>query len=88
MKKILVCLIVMVVGAPVFAQKPDNKRPAHLGVSFILNDYITAQRIRTTSLSSDLNNKQRAKISEMSPGIGLTYFKGLTNHIDFAGTLD
>jgi hypothetical protein len=62
------------------------RKPA-LGISFLLNDYATAQRIRTTSLSSVFANKQTAKFAEMKPGIGLTYFQGLTEHIDFAGTL-
>jgi len=87
MKKILVCLLLIVFCAPAFAQKPDYRRPAHLGISFILNDFTTAQRIRTTSLTSVLNNKQTAKIREMSSGLGITYFKGLTKFIDFAGTV-
>ena len=92
MKKILVCLLLTACGATVMAQntdtkKADNKRGSFLGVSFFLNDYTTAQRIRSTSLTSVLNDKRVAKFQEMSPGLGITYFKGLTNYIDFAGTL-
>lgn len=68
-------------------QTQDYKRPSALGISFNLVDFATAERIRSTSLVSVLNNKQVAKINEMSPGIGITYFKGLLNHIDFAATL-
>ncbi len=69
-----------------FAQD-DEIRPAAIGVSFILNDFTTADRIRTGSLSKVLSDKQWAKLKEMSPGIAISYFKGLRKHIDFAGTL-
>ncbi|MBS1656000.1 MAG: thrombospondin type 3 repeat-containing protein, partial [Bacteroidetes bacterium] len=52
-----------------------------------MNDYKTAGLIRTTSLSSVIANKQWAKFKDMSPGIAVSYFKGLRDHIDFAGTL-
>jgi OmpA-OmpF porin, OOP family len=65
----------------------DYKRPAAIGISFIFNDYATAQRIRSTSLSRVLSNKQWGKLKNMSPGIAVTYFKGVHNTIDFAGTL-
>ena len=70
-----------------FAQNTDQLRPSAFGFSFFMNDYLTPQRIRTGSLSQVLNNKQWAKLKELSPGIAVSYFKGLTNHIDFAGTL-
>jgi hypothetical protein len=62
-------------------------RPQALGVSFIMNDFETAQRIRTESLSAVFRDKSWAKFKEMSPGLALTYFQGLKPHIDFAGTL-
>jgi len=62
-------------------------RPKALGVSFIMNDFTTPQRIRTGSLAAVFRDKSWAKFKEMSPGLALTYFQGLTPHIDFAGTL-
>ena len=71
-----------------FAQDQDPEiRPAAIGVSFFLNDYLTASRIRTTSMSKVLGNKMWAKPKDMSPGLAISYFKGLQKHIDFAGTL-
>jgi hypothetical protein len=61
-------------------------RPQALGVSFIMNDFTTADRIRTGSLSKVFGEKQWAKFKEMSPGLALTYFKGMTPYVDFAGT--
>jgi outer membrane protein OmpA-like peptidoglycan-associated protein len=65
----------------------DEIRPAAIGVSFILNDFTTADRIRSGSLSRVFANKQWTKLKEMAPGIAVSYFKGLRKHIDFAGTL-
>jgi outer membrane protein OmpA-like peptidoglycan-associated protein len=57
-----------------------------IGVSFFFNDYITPQRIRSTSLNEVFRRDQWAKTREMAPGIALSYFKGLSPNIDFAGT--
>ena len=70
----------------------DNEKQAYIrkpafGISFLFNDYTTAQRIRAGSLSSVLANKQKAKFKEMDPGIAISYFKGLNNHLDLVSTL-
>jgi hypothetical protein len=62
------------------------RRPA-LAISFFFNDFTTPQRIRTSSLSSVIANEEKAKFNEMETGIAISYFKGLTNYIDFVGTL-
>ena len=62
-------------------------RPKALAVSFVLNDFHTAERIRSSSLGSVFNKDQWAKMNEMSPGLAVTYFKGLKNHVDFAATM-
>lgn len=87
MKKIIAFLLALYIMSPAVFSQDDEIRPAAIGVSFILNDFNTAQRIRSTSLSTVLNNKQWGKIKEMSPGFALSYFKGLRRKIDFAGTL-
>jgi outer membrane protein OmpA-like peptidoglycan-associated protein len=88
MKKFLLTLLITtVLSSALFSQKYDNLRPAAIGISFVLNDFKTPQYIRTYSLTATFRDNQLAKINEMYPGIALTYFKGLTNHIDFAGTL-
>ena len=73
-----------------FSQDTEKKsyvrRPA-LGISFLFNDYITPQRIRTHSLSSVIANKQKAKFNEMETGIAVSYFRGLNNHMDLVTTL-
>ncbi|HLF46574.1 MAG TPA: hypothetical protein VI548_09125, partial [Chitinophagaceae bacterium] len=85
MKKLLLSLSAFLFSATLIFGQDDNIRQAELGISFNLYDLKTAQRIRTTSLSSVLSNKQVAKLRDMSPGLGVHYFKGLKKHIDFAG---
>jgi OmpA-OmpF porin, OOP family len=87
MRKILAILFALYLFTPASYAQDDEIRPAAIGVSFILNDFTTADRIRSTSLSSVLANKSWAKFKDMSPGIAISYFKGLRKHIDFAGTL-
>jgi len=88
MKKFLFSLILIGLSTASFAQTPVSykKRPS-LGISFFMNDMFTADRISKTSLSSVLSNNKWAKISEMTPGLAIQYFEGLTENIDFMGSL-
>jgi outer membrane protein OmpA-like peptidoglycan-associated protein len=88
MKKFLFSLLVVGLATATFAQGPTSykKRPS-LGVSFFLNDMYTAERISKTSLSDIMQNNKWAKTSEMTPGLALQYFEGLTENIDFMGSL-
>lgn len=87
MKKFLALLVAVYMFVPASFGQSDEVRPAAIGLSFILNDFTTASRIRSGSLQNVLGNKQWAKVKEMKPGVALTYFKGLGKKIDFAGTL-
>jgi OOP family OmpA-OmpF porin len=90
MKKILAILVPFFFIANSFSQdsvKRSYVRKPALGVSFFFNDYVTAQRIRSSSLSSVIANKQKAKLKDMNHGIAVNYFKGLNNHVDLAATL-
>jgi OmpA-OmpF porin, OOP family len=87
MKKILFALFALYLCAPAAHAQDDEIRPKALGVSFFLNDFTTANRIRTTSLSSVLSNRQWAKLRDMVPGLAVTYFKGIRKHVDIAATI-
>ena len=88
MKKILSVLLALYLISPAaYSQKENYIRPKAVGVSFFLNDFLTPDRIRTTSLSTVLSKKQFAKMRQMSPGLALHYFQGVTNHVDFAASL-
>jgi OOP family OmpA-OmpF porin len=88
MKKFLVSLMIFILALPeCFAQSDNYVRPASIGVSFFFNDFITAERVRSGSVSRVLREKQWAKFREMAPGLALSYIQGLSNHVDLAGTM-
>jgi len=87
MRKLFASVICFVFFAQLASAQENLIRPKALGVSFILNDFATAQRIRSGSLTQVLRDDKFAKFKEMSPGVALTYFEGLHQFIDFAGSL-
>lgn len=89
MKKILsLMLLATIVSIAAFSQDKKDyiKRPA-LGIHFFFSDFQTASRIRSSSLSSVLNNNQWSKFKDMNPGLAINYMEGLTPHLDFSATL-
>lgn len=71
-----------------FAQdETDYRQQPALSIQFLLHDFQTATRIRNSSLSSVLSNKQFGKIKDMSPGLAISYSDGLSNNFDFLVTL-
>ena len=86
MKKILLAFISLGLFASVFAQGDYKKRPS-FGIHFFLNDFNTAQSIRTTSLGNTLNSKIWHKTNNMTAGMAVSYLQGLNNNLDFVGTL-
>ena len=88
MKKVLSVLFAVYMIVPVsYGQKENYIRPKAIGVSFFLNDFVTPNRIRTTSLSTVLSDKKFARMREMSPGLALHYFKGVSNHVDINASI-
>ena len=87
MKKLLSVLITLSLFMPAIHGQDDEIRPKAIGVSFYLNDFVSAERIRNTSLSQVFADKSMAKLREMSPGLAITYFKGVRKHVDIAATL-
>ncbi len=88
MKKIIFSLIVLGLSAGAFAQTmPSYKKRPTLSVNFFLKDMKTADLIDHTSLSTVLNNKQWTKMKDMNPGLAIQYFEGLSEHVDFMGSI-
>lgn len=91
MKKTITSLFaIMILAQGSFAQTEKKIYPIRqraLGISFIFNDFSTADQIRNGSLSRVFSNKSWTKFSQMSPGLAISYYKGLTPFVDFAGTL-
>lgn len=86
MKRLSFCLYTFFFTAHL-VDAQSNIRPPALGISFILNDFITPQRIRSQSLSQVVHNGNWAKLAEMGSGFGLHYFQGLKDHFDFSASL-
>ena len=89
-KPVLVLLATIMLGS-VFAQdngikNPYKKRPA-FGFSFTFHDFQTAQDLKNTSFNQVMKDKQWYKTGRMSPGLALSYFHGLTDHLDFMARL-
>jgi OmpA-OmpF porin, OOP family len=86
MKKILLSFLSLGLMITAFGQN-DHQKPLSLGVHFFLNDFQTAADIRTIGLSNTVRSKQWHKTKRMSPGIAVSLIKGLSEHVDFVGTL-
>ncbi len=88
MKKVLPLLVALVMGCKAFSQDSSYIKPPTLGIQFIFNDFQTASSIRTTSLSATIRDKKLAHLKNMSPGLAINYFQGLTSHFDLSTSLE
>jgi OOP family OmpA-OmpF porin len=86
MKKLLLVFIGLGLIITAFAQGEYKKRPS-LGVHFVLNDFRTAQNLRTSGLPGVIRSKEWHKTKYMTAGLAVSYLQGLSNNLDFAGTL-
>jgi outer membrane protein OmpA-like peptidoglycan-associated protein len=87
MKKIILLLITVTMFVGAFAQKKDYRKPAALGVNFFFNDFKTAADIKKNGLGKVIRGKNLFKRERLDPGIAISFLKGLSNHVDFIGTL-
>lgn len=71
--------------ATCFAQ--DYKKNPAFGISYVLFDFKSANDIRTSGLATVIKNRQLGRIRSMGTGFGVNYYEGLSDHIDFAGSL-
>ncbi len=86
MKKILLAFIGLGLFVSSFAQSDYKKRPS-FGIHFILNDFKTAQSVRSIGLGNTINSKVWHKTNSMTAGMAISYLQGLNPHLDFAGSL-
>jgi hypothetical protein len=86
MKKFL--LFVAFASTVSYLQAQDNQKGSEtFGVSFYLNDFATASRIRTTSLNTVIADKKFSLIGEMSAGLSVNYSKQMRPNTTFAASL-
>ncbi len=87
MKNLLLTVITIAFLTGAFAQTTDYRKQSSIGVNFFLNDFKTATELRNSGLSSVIRSKNLFRFSRMNPGMAVSYLKGLSNHVDFVGTL-
>jgi outer membrane protein OmpA-like peptidoglycan-associated protein len=86
MRKLLTFLLGILLVGVVWAQQAEEsyiKRPT-IGISGAAIDFVTAQRIRSSSLSSVIGGKDWADLKEMSIALGINYIKGINNNVDYS----
>jgi hypothetical protein len=87
MKKILFFSFICLLGIGSLNAQENGQATRSLGFSFFLNDFTTANRIRTTSLNTVVNDKSFAEIGEMNAGVAVNYFKSIGSKLNMAASL-
>lgn len=88
MKKVLLVVFVLILCGKSFAQTPTaTKRGQSVGFSFMLNDFRTANLMKSSSFGGVLNTGQFSELKEMSPGIAFHYSKGIFPNLDFTSSI-
>jgi hypothetical protein len=70
-----------------FSQEEDYRQDPALSINFFMIDFESATKIRNSSLSRVLANKEFGKTKTMSPGLAIAYSEGLSNQFDMSVTL-
>lgn len=81
MKKSLLTMLAIMFVACALGQNDYKKLPS-IGVQFIFQDFQGAADLRTKSLLQVIRDNEFYKTKRMSPGIGISYLEGLSNHVD------
>ncbi len=84
-KYILTVAFYFLLESGIAAQK--NEQPPFIGISFVLIDFTTPDRIAGSSLQQVIRNGEWAGINEMAPGFSVSYIKNLRHKMNLAATL-
>lgn len=87
MKKIFLLGFTLFLFVSGFSQTNDYKKRKALGISFFVNDFKAAQTLRSNGIVELFKNKNFFNNTNFNPGLALNYYQGLSNHMDFAGSL-
>ena len=86
MRKFSLCLLAIGMFVSSYAQT-TTPRQRIFGVHFVLNDFGTANSLRTSGIVNVINSKQWKRTKGMVSGLAVSYMEGLTDHIDFTSSL-
>lgn len=86
MRKLCLSLFSLSLCFGAFAQpaKDSQIKPGTLTIHFGMQDFVTPQRIKTSSMPTTMGNNKWAKMSEQQPALGISYIKGISNYFDFS----
>lgn len=87
MKKLLILIIAGFFLVPAVQGQDGKSMNKSFGFSLFMNDFASAQRIRSTSFNQVINDKTFARMNEMNAGFAVNYFKQMRDRMGFAATL-
>lgn len=88
MKKTLSLFSFLLMVIISFGQNVSSyKKKPTLAINFLMNDFRTAQLIKSSSLSTVFREGSWSNFSQMAPGLSINYLQGLNEHVDFMATL-
>ncbi|MDB5203544.1 MAG: OmpA family protein [Ferruginibacter sp.] len=86
MKKTMLSLLALVLVTASFGQNEYKKAPG-FAIHLSFTDFQTATEIRNNGLSAVLRDNKFYQTKRMTAGLAMSYIQGLSDHVDFAGTL-
>ncbi|MGF2414531.1 OmpA family protein [Ferruginibacter sp.] len=78
--------IIIVLSVPLAYAQKAAKKPGMISYNISLTDYSFIKLVKDSSLGNAIKQKDWLKPGNKSFGLGISYWKGLTSHIDFSGT--
>ena len=87
MKKTILTLTAICLMAVTYSQSNQTLRDPSLGFGFFLKDFVTPVKMHNTSFGHVVSKSDYGKTSDMSLGINVNYFQGITSHLDFKALL-
>jgi OmpA-OmpF porin, OOP family len=92
--KLTLLLVIVTICTNTFAQKkatqdfPYNKKGQLFGIHTSVSDFVTPQTFKNSPTTINRSERKFPNIRDMSFGLGVSYWKGLTPKIDIAATLN
>ncbi len=88
MKKISLFILMLGVFAISMAQTNNLKKKPTLGVNFFFKDFKTPDLIGHSSIGTVIQNGNWSTIGNMYPGLGIQYFDGISDYVDYTANLN
>ena len=87
MRKAILTLTSICIMVVTYSQSKQTFRDPSIGFGFFLKDFFTPVNIKNSSFGRVLSKSQYGKVSDMSFGVNVNYYEGITSHLDFKALL-